>query len=61
MQITTGSKSGMDGSILWDFEGRCRSIGTVIAAVIFDVSRLFLFSSPTIVMHICKLESVGDL
>jgi len=30
------------------------------AAEIFDVSRLSLFCSPTIVMQICKFDSVRD-
>ena len=51
IQITTGSELGMDGSRLWGFEGRCRSIGTVIAAEIFDASRPSLFSSLTMVMR----------
>ena len=60
IQIITGSELGMGRSRLWGFEGRCRRIDMVIAAVIFDVSRLSLFSSLTMVMHICKLDSVGD-
>ena len=51
---------GMGRSRLWGFEGRCRRIDMVIAAVIFDVSRLSLFSSLTMVMQICKLDSVRD-
>ena len=60
IQITTGSELGMDGSRLWGFEGGCRRIGMVIAAEIFDVSRLSFFCSLTTVMQICKLDSVGD-
>ena len=48
----------MDGSRLWGFEGVCRRNGMVIAAEIFDVSRLSLFCIPTIVMQICKFDSV---
>ena len=55
IQITTGSESGMGGSRLWDFEGVCRRIGTVIADEIFDVSNLFLFCGLTIVMQIDHL------
>ena len=60
IQITTGSELGMGRSRLWDFEGVCRSIDLVIAAEIFDASRLSLFSSLTIVMQICKSDSVRD-
>jgi len=60
MQITTGSELDMVGSRLWDFEGWYRSIGIVIAAVIFAISRLSHFSSLTTVMHIRKLDSVRD-
>jgi len=45
IQIPTGSELGIDGSRLWDFEGGCRRIDVVIAAVIFDISILFLFCS----------------
>ena len=58
--MITGSELGMGRSRLWGFEGRCRRIDMVIAAVIFDVSRLSLFSSLTMVMHICNFDSVRD-
>ena len=60
MQITTGSESGVGRSRLWDFEGGCRRIGTVISTVIFDASRLFLFSGLTVVMQIFQVVSVRD-
>jgi hypothetical protein len=60
IQITTGSELGMDGSRLWGFEGRCRSIDVVIAAVIFDASILSLLSSLTMVIQICNFDSARD-
>ena len=60
IQIITDSQLGIDGSRLWDFDGGRRRIDMVIAAVIFDVSRLSFFCGPTIVMQICKLDSVRD-
>ena len=44
----------------WWLLGGCRSIHVVIAAVTFDISRLSLFSSLTIVMQTCKVVSVRD-
>ena len=60
IQIITGSELGMGRSRLWGFEGRCRRIDMVIAAVIFDVSILSLFSSLTMVMQICNFDSARD-
>ena len=60
IQITTGSELGIDGSRLWDFEGGCRRIDVVIAAVIFDISILFLFCSLIMVIQICYFDSVRD-
>ena len=60
IQIPTGSELGIDGSRLWDFEGGCRRIDVVIAAVIFDISILFLFCSLIMVIQICYFDSVRD-
>ena len=60
IQMITGSELGMGRSSLWGFEGRCRRIDMVIAAVIFDVSRLSLFCSLTMVMEICNFDSARD-
>jgi len=50
----------MGRSRLWDFEGVCRSMDMVIAAEIFDASRLSLFCSLSIVMKICNFDSARD-
>jgi len=60
IQITTGSESGMGRSRLWGFEDERRSMDMVVAAEIFDASRLSLFSSLTIVMKICNFDSARD-
>jgi len=60
IQITTGSESGMGKSRLWGFEDERRSMDMVVAAEIFDASRLSLFSSLTIGMKICNFDSARD-
>ena len=60
IQITTGSESGTGRSRLWGFEDERRSKDMVVAAEIFDASRLSLFCSLSIVMKICNFDSARD-
>ena len=60
IQITIGSESGMGRSRLLGFEGGRRSMDMVVAAEIFDASRLSLFCSLSIVMKICNFDSARD-
>ena len=59
-QITIGSESGVGRSRLWDFEDVCRSTDMIVAAEIFDASRLSLLYSLTMVTKVCNFDSVRD-
>jgi len=51
IQTTTGLKPDFDRSIFWDFEGGSRGMELFKAAIIFDLSRLSLQCSLTMVIQ----------